>query len=132
MAAAVESEMPVRVQRKRARGWRKPDGAVSVTRPGKWGNPFIPGFDNPLIPGRVVEDKRHAYLLFAAHAPLNEKLVEAAKSELRGKNLMCFCPVVFDGEYHPCHADVLLALANDLTVGQVKDENIRRTTCRIS
>lgn len=132
MAVVVESEKPVRVQRKRISGWRKPDHAVNVSRPSKWGNPFKPGFENPLIPGRIVEDKRHAYLLFAAHAPLNEKLVEAVKNELRGKDLMCFCPVVSDGEYFPCHADILLSLANDLSLEEVRDENIRRATCRIS
>lgn len=32
--------MPKRIQRKRTKGWRMPEGAVSVTRPGNWGNPF--------------------------------------------------------------------------------------------
>ena len=32
--------MPVRIQRKRSKGWRMPAGAVYVGRPGKWGNPF--------------------------------------------------------------------------------------------
>ncbi len=31
---------PVRIQRKRIRGWRKPDNAVIVDRTSKWGNPF--------------------------------------------------------------------------------------------
>lgn len=33
--------MPVRIQRRRTRGWRMPEGAVYVGRPGPWGNPFI-------------------------------------------------------------------------------------------
>lgn len=98
--------MPQRIQRKRTKGWRKPDGAVYVGRPSKWGNPFIPGEINFMIP-TLVENKRHAYLLFKAHAPLNEKLVDAAKKELKGKDLMCFCP-----PDQPCHADVLLKIAN--------------------
>jgi len=31
---------PKRIQRKRTRGWRMPDGAVYVGRPTKWGNPY--------------------------------------------------------------------------------------------
>ncbi|MGV7636606.1 DUF4326 domain-containing protein, partial [Mycobacterium kansasii] len=32
---------PKRIQRKRTKGWRMPEGAVYVGRPTKWGNPFI-------------------------------------------------------------------------------------------
>jgi Domain of unknown function (DUF4326) len=32
-----------RIQRRRAKGWCKPEGAISVARPHKWGNPFIVG-----------------------------------------------------------------------------------------
>lgn len=32
--------MPRRIQLSRKRGWRKPEGAVVVSRPSKWGNPF--------------------------------------------------------------------------------------------
>jgi len=31
---------PVRIQRKRTKGWRMPENTISVCRPGKWGNPF--------------------------------------------------------------------------------------------
>jgi hypothetical protein len=34
---------PERIQRRRAKGWRMPDGAVYVGRPTKWGNPWIVG-----------------------------------------------------------------------------------------
>jgi len=34
---------PKRVQQRRTKGWRKPDGATSVTRWSKWANPFIIG-----------------------------------------------------------------------------------------
>lgn len=33
--------MPVRLQRKRQAGWRKPDNAVIVDRTSRWGNPYI-------------------------------------------------------------------------------------------
>ena len=32
--------LPIRIQRRRAKGWRMPEGAVYVGRPTKWGNPF--------------------------------------------------------------------------------------------
>lgn len=31
---------PVRIQRRRTKGWRMPEGAVYVGRPSPWGNPF--------------------------------------------------------------------------------------------
>jgi len=97
---------PRRVQLKREKGWRMPENTVKVDRSTKWGNPFVPGDSHPLVPGSVA-DKRHAARLFAAHAPLNEVLVAEARAELRGKNLACWCPLD-----QPCHADVLLELAN--------------------
>ena len=33
--------MPKRIQRKRTKGWKMPDGAVYVGRPTKFGNPFV-------------------------------------------------------------------------------------------
>jgi Domain of unknown function (DUF4326) len=32
--------VPERIQLSRAKGWRKPPGAVVVSRPSRWGNPF--------------------------------------------------------------------------------------------
>lgn len=32
--------MPERIQLRRTKGWRKPEGAIVVARPSKWGNPF--------------------------------------------------------------------------------------------
>lgn len=31
---------PERIQLRRTKGWRKPEGAIVVARPTKWGNPF--------------------------------------------------------------------------------------------
>ena len=99
--------MPKRIQRKRIKGWRMPDGAVYVGRPTKWGNPFQVGKGIPFLPGRKVADNRHAASLFAAHALQEEALIAAARAELRGKDLACWCPLD-----RPCHADILLAIAN--------------------
>lgn len=104
--------MPVRIQRKRTKGFQMPEDTVYVGRPTKWGNPFIPGNDNPFLPGRKVEDLRHAFCLYRVYAPLSERLVSAARTELKGKNLACWCPIAPYAEDGCCHADVLLKLAN--------------------
>jgi hypothetical protein len=99
--------MPERIQLRRTKGWRMPPNTVKVDRTTKWGNPFIPGKPSAYSGGRKVQDKRHAFVLFRAVAPDNEALVKAAREELRGKNLACWC-----GPHDDCHADVLLELAN--------------------
>jgi Domain of unknown function (DUF4326) len=86
------------VQLSRAKGWRKPQGAVVVARPGRWGNPFtVDGL------GRAEAVRR--YREWLAGQP---DLIAAARSELAGHDLACWCA---PGEQ--CHADVLLAVAND-------------------
>lgn len=84
-----------------------PANTVSVCRPGKWGNPF-----------RVTEDRTQAQAVNAFEAWLTTPHIDAGiperkaaildnLHELRGKNLACFCALD-----KPCHADVLLRLAN--------------------
>lgn len=106
------ADAPRRIQLSRVKGWRLPPNSVKVDRSTKFGNPFVPGQDNPLLPGRKVEDRRHAWRLFQGHAPHNETLVAAARTELRGKNLACWCPLPEPGEPDACHAAVLLVIAN--------------------
>lgn len=106
IAAAVERQ-PHRVQLSRAKGWRMPPNTVKVDRTTKWGNPFKPGTSCAYTGGRPVQDKRHAFVLYRAVAPDNEVLVASAQANLRGKNLACWCPL--DA---PCHADILLEMAN--------------------
>ena len=105
---------PQRIQLKRTRGWRMPPNTVKVDRSTKWGNPFIPGqAAKVFLPGLMVKDRRHAFVLFQSAAPLNEKLVAAARSELAGKNLACWCPTPHEPyQKDECHAAVLLKIAN--------------------
>lgn len=105
--------MPERVQLKRSKGWRMPPNTVKVDRTTKWGNPFVPGQPAPFGPtkGQIVADKRHAYQLYRATARFNPQLVAAARAELAGKNLACWCPKG-DPYEDACHAAVLLELAN--------------------
>lgn len=107
--------MAARIQRRRSKGWQMPDGAIYVGRPGMWGNPFSSPtrevsarmfrcwllgtmrgpsvFDcNKVMPGDLAE--RRASIL--GHIGL-----------LRGHDLACWCTLG-----RPCHADVLLELAN--------------------
>lgn len=97
---------PVRVQQRRTRGWRRPPGAVSVARPSRWGNPYVVG--EGTSPTEAVE-------LFEAALVAGELdvTVRQVRDELAGVDLMCWCPLVDErGRRVPCHADVLLAIAN--------------------
>ena len=90
--------MPARIQRRRAKGWRLPPGARYVGRPTRWGNPF------PISASRPRAEAVARYREWVTTQP---DLLEAARAELAGRDLVCWCPL---GE--PCHADVLLELAN--------------------
>ncbi len=61
-------------------------------------------------PHIIVIDAFHAVELFKDAlypCPRNRKIIRSAKQELRGKNLACWC-----APGAPCHADVLLEIAN--------------------
>lgn len=90
--------MPERVQRRRIRGWRMPANTVYVGRPTRWGNPFHVG-----LQGDAAECVR-AYRSWLRTMP---GLVADIRLALAGKDLACWCP---PGQ--PCHADVLLEIAN--------------------
>lgn len=105
---------PTRIRLSRAKGWRMPENTVKVDRTTQWGNPFVVGKVAALAGGRKVEDRRHAFVLYRSVAFDNARLIEAARTELKGKNLACWCPLV-DADYPSediCHAAVLLEIAN--------------------
>lgn len=93
---------PRRIQLRRTKGFKLPPNTISVARPSRWGNPFIIGNDFRGMP----INRSKAVALFEKSLTLEERV--AAKAELKGKNLACYCPL--DGG--PCHADVLLKIAN--------------------
>jgi hypothetical protein len=112
---------PKRIQRQRMKGWRMPEGVVYVGRPTQWGNPFSLG---ALSSVECVEAYRRLLLCdykwlaafglgWTSGAWLSnfpEPRLESLRtlvSPLRGKDLACWCPLD-----QPCHADVLLELAN--------------------
>jgi hypothetical protein len=150
---------PVRVQRKRTKGWRMPEGVVYVGRGSKWGNAFIvgqaqlrfprvDGTDTWQFEGRLhkTSGQKHTFshsdYTVNAHgdklyritwhdvrdatreecvALFREEMtgeldmleyryksrVDDIRGDLAGKDLACWCPLD-----KPCHADVLLELAN--------------------
>jgi hypothetical protein len=119
---------PQRVQRTRTKGGGMPAGALYVGRPTRWGNPFSVVSLGKHGPFDILDgirflgqhtDKRSAVArvveLYALHTgPMgNYEIEEADLEQLRGRDLACWCPLTYpDGTKHPCHADVLLALAN--------------------
>ena len=150
---------PVRIQRKRTKGWRMPEGAVYVGRPSAWGNPFPVGYEGDLQPwlalalgfrGDEAGRRSAAVVAFAwwmsgmetpfpvkgatpgpgdleysdgttrhiADVPAAMGVMMLGRqpinlptrpdlAPLRGRDLACFC-----APDEPCHADVLLELAN--------------------
>jgi uncharacterized protein DUF4326 len=100
---------PQRVQLRRAKGYRMPPNTLKVCRPSPWGNPFKVGmlgvpdratavalFERALQRGDLADD--HTRFVFTE---------ERIRIFLGGKNLACWCPLD-----QPCHADVLLRIAN--------------------
>ena len=92
---------PQRIQLSRKKGWKKPDNTVVVARPSKWGSPWKVLIDGDAA--RCVE-RYKAFVLGNICSFPNKEII---RTELRGKNLACWCKI---GE--PCHADVLLEIAN--------------------
>ena len=105
----VPAGSPRRVQLRRSRGWRKPDGAVVVARPTRWGNPFRAADYATDHPGRSTAELRALAVADFRDVVEGRRTDAAYPSDLaplRGRDLACWCPL--DG---PCHADVLLELA---------------------
>jgi hypothetical protein len=130
---------PKRIQRKRTKGWRMPEGAIYVGRPTVFGNPFRPILSACCPNWDVIDDNDVTYLIdhqrahamayrtgrseAAAHAvelfesdltywmgggrmAYDSDLATAIEG-LKGSDLACWCPLD-----QPCHADVLLEVAN--------------------
>lgn len=112
---------PTRIQLSRAKGWRMPPKTVKVDRSTRWGNPFSIqaaidwGFtDKAKGPAFVVE----CFRTWIGGGHQADNLWQGPQSDLarrhfadltplRGQNLACWCK-----PGAPCHADVLLELAN--------------------
>lgn len=113
---------PIRVQLSRKKGWRMPSNTAKVSRPSIYGNPFNATQIGIIYPpptrdaGRYIANIVHRLgkpslesCIDLYMAWLHAKLIADRDfiEPLRGKNLACWCPLD-----QPCHADVLLELAN--------------------
>jgi hypothetical protein len=131
----IVDKMPKRIQRKRTKGWRMPPNTVYVGRPTKWGNPFRIGetinCDDIGTASLYAKDHGWCGKIITPHMavklyqwwlsdclwyaddetlPLFSGLKKLDIEELRGKNLACWCPLD-----QPCHANVLLEIANGVS-----------------
>lgn len=96
---------PRRVQRRARTGWRMPDGAAYVGCGTRWGNPYRTG--DPDVP-----DDATAVDLYRRWLLGHPTMVSAARRELAGRDLACWCRLPGPGAPDLCHAAVLLVQAN--------------------
>lgn len=105
-----------RIQLKRTQGWRMPPNTVKVDRSTCWGNPFRVGdpvsagnVERPLTAEEAVREYRRWLdgqpTRHTPNRPAPSK--ELIRAHLRGRNLACWC-----AQGAPCHAQVLLEIAN--------------------
>lgn len=139
--------MPQRIKRRRSRGWRLPAGVAYVGRPGQFGNPWAvvhtadrSAFtvvrkagrrpDLEVCPYRGSHHASHegasrwaveAFRRWTRMTPSGRRMAQAAREQLRGRDLACWCDT-----NKPCHADVLLEIANP------PSEIRRMTTARLT
>lgn len=107
-----------RYQRKRTKGWAKPENCIYVGRGSKYGNPFQVGkhvsydwfniFDSVdtleyITRDNIVPNNKEAVRLFIKYQL--DKIKESDLHELMGKDIMCFCK-----ENDICHGDVYIDL----------------------
>jgi len=89
-----------RVLNKRTATAEQIDGGVYIGRPSKWGNPFQVDHFGGYTRAEAIER-------FESYLRNNPRLMAAAKRELRGRDLICWCAP------KACHGDVLLRIANE-------------------
>lgn len=124
--------MAQRIQRKRTKGWRMPEGATYVGRGSKWGNPFKGEVGAATMTRQMLADYYFKWLMTPTRLDANGRQVffngcahflgvpyegrptlDEIRATLAGRDLACWCPLEDEhGNRVPCHADVLLALAN--------------------
>lgn len=120
----MQHDTPQRIQRKRTKGWKMPPNTVSVTRPSIFGNPFPSDISGPAdavdrfrrwatgnMSALEMSQSSRSDRWSGGNSSVNlvdvRRWMRDEMPKLRGKNLACFCAL--DA---PCHADVLLELAN--------------------
>ena len=97
---------PHRVQLKRSAGWKMPANTVKVDRTTRWGNPFTVA-EYGSVAAAVAQHGRWMRGEIAAPGGVEPPSADTLRAAPAGRNLACWCAL--NG---PCHADLLLALAN--------------------
>ncbi|UFS59491.1 DUF4326 domain-containing protein [Subtercola endophyticus] len=133
-------ETPKRIQLSRKKGWRKPEGAISVSRPGQFGNPFAIGVRVPVwwrgrdrIQRGNIETETNEQAVAYFRDWMNgvvdvDDWPRPYLPLIRGRDLCCWCPAD-----QPCHADVLLELANPSPlVERVKEKQLMSPVSGVS
>ena len=108
--ATKSNATPVRVQRKRTKGFKLQDASpndlpvVYVGRPSKWGNPYK-------INQFGLEECLRLYELYLRYM-LSQ--YPDFLDELKGKDLACWCPLI-DKNGNPilCHADIIIKIMKE-------------------
>lgn len=106
--------MPERIQLSRRKGWRLQDHsralnglpARAVIRPGIYGNPYRVG-KHGTAAECVAKYRADIARVLSGEVNLHKVVMRQMLRDIRGKNLGCYCKIG-----SPCHADVLLELAN--------------------
>lgn len=117
-------QAPTRVRLSRAKGWRMPPGTVKVDRTTVFGNPFavskdldakgsvrlfsrFMGLSQNKIMSACFDADGEPNPMGGLQMIIRRQVIRKRLPELHGKNLACWCALD-----QPCHADVLLRLAN--------------------
>lgn len=89
-----------------------PEGAVSIMRPGFWGNPFAIGQDGDR--DEVIQ-KYRTWLDAMLQSPQKEVFLAALKKLAEAPALVCCC------KPKGCHGDVLVEKMQELGILSVED-----------
>lgn len=136
MSGTETTGAPQRIQLSRQRGYRKPPGAIVVSRPSKYGNPFVVGsvvtLSGTTADGLIFDGIRIRMTPAMATAAFRHEMTDrltladddhpedrayvlgwrAALADLAGRDLACWCRLPAPGQPDYCHGAVWLELAN--------------------
>ncbi|MFE0177971.1 DUF4326 domain-containing protein [Streptomyces sp. NPDC059002] len=100
--------MPVRLQGSARTAWRSPASCIYVGGGTRYANPFRTDHPSPSGYRSSMTAQEGVHLFDAMlRGPVGRYYAERFARSLYGLDLMCTCPLDT-----PCHADVLLRLAN--------------------
>lgn len=96
----IKMKAPTRIQRTLSRSIRPPENSVYVGQGSAFDNPY------PIRKGQDAQQAKKLYEQWVMD-PRRSELRQNVRTYLKGKNLICWCSLE-----EPCHADVLLGIAN--------------------